>query len=277
MLFRSIPAGELQFTAQVKEPLVAELVAQTLEQGIEPRMVRVERIRQQGDFFEVVIPGQESVKAFRVIVGIGRSGNFRKLGTPGEEMAKVSNRLHDPKDFADQDVLVVGGGDSALETSIAIALAGGRVTLSYRKPEFSRPKPENLDRLQALVADPMADVAVDTPSSERVTTSSGAFLESARRPGSLRMMMASQVRRIDEGRVTLTDSEGQEEVVANDAVFTMLGREAPLEFFRRSGVAIRGEMGTRQWLSLGLFTAICAFVYHWKWGGELTQWFQQRQ
>ena len=126
------PAGDLQFTAEVKESLVAELLAQTLEQGVEPRIARVERIRRQGGIFEVVIPGQASAKAHRVIVGIGRSGNFRKLDVPGEEMDKVSNRLHDPKDFADRDVLVVGGGDSALETSIAIALAGGRVTVSYR-------------------------------------------------------------------------------------------------------------------------------------------------
>ena len=143
------PAGDLQFTAEVKESLVAELLAQTLEQGVEPRIARVERIRRQGGIFEVVIPGQASAKAHGVIVGIGRSGNFRKLDVPGEEMDKVSNRLHDPKDFADRDVLVVGGGDSALETSIAIALAGGCVTVSYRKAEFSRPKPENLEKLQA--------------------------------------------------------------------------------------------------------------------------------
>ena len=68
---------------------------------------------------------------------------------PGEELNKVYNRLHDPKDFADKDVLVVGGGDSALETAIAIAECGGRVTLSYRKSEFSRPKPDNVERLAA--------------------------------------------------------------------------------------------------------------------------------
>ena len=75
-----------------------------------------------------------------MIVGIGRSGNFRKLGVPGEQLDKVFNRLHDPVDFCDKDVLVVGGGDSALEAAIAIAQCGGRVTVSYRKPEFSRPQ-----------------------------------------------------------------------------------------------------------------------------------------
>ena len=95
----------------------------------------------------VVIPDGEDLLAHRVIVAIGRSGNFRKLNVPGEDLDKVMNRLHDPKDYADQDVLVVGGGDSALETAIAIAESGGRVTLSYRRAELSRPKPENVDKI----------------------------------------------------------------------------------------------------------------------------------
>ena len=268
-----VPAGELQFTATVKEPLVAELVAQTLEQGIAPRPQRVEQVQRRGDHFELVIPGDENVTARRVIVGIGRSGNFRKMGVPGEDLDKVSNRLHDPMEQAGKQVLVVGGGDSALETAIAIALAGGLVTLSYRKPEFARPKPDNVEKLQALSADPMAAVDISTPTSERVTTTSGAYLEERRREGSIRMMMASNPTRIDAETVTLTDSSGEEVVLPNDAVFSMIGREAPLEFFRRSGVAIRGEMSPRQWLGMGLFVAFCAFVYNWKAGGSLTELF----
>ncbi len=268
------PAGDLQLTAEVKEPLVAELREQTLERGIRPRMTRVERVERSGGHFTVVIPDGEDLRALRVVVGIGRSGNFRQLGVPGEDLDKVSNRLHDPKDFAGQDVLVVGGGDSAMETAIAVATAGGRVTLSYRRPEFSRPKPENVERLEALAADPMADVSVDTPSSERVTTSSGPFLEEERRPGSISRMMSSKVLGIDQREVVVSDAGGEEVRLPNDAVFTMIGREAPLEFFRRSGVGIRGEMGRRGWAGFGLFMVLCAFVYNWKAGGSLTRWFQ---
>ena len=268
------PAGSLQLSATVKEPLVEELKSQTLDQGIEPRLERVEKVQKQGDLFELTIPGFDPLRARRVIVAIGRSGNFRKLGVPGENLDKVSNRLHDPKDFSDKNVLVVGGGDSALETSIAVALAGGQVTLSYRKPEFARPKPENIEKLHVLSADPMADVAVDTPSSERVTTSSGGFLEEGRRPGGIRLMMGSSVQEIEESEVVLRDADGQDVRIDNDAVFSMIGREAPLEFFRRSGVNIKGEMRARQWAGLGLFMVFCTFVYNWKAGGQLTQVFQ---
>ena len=191
------------------------------------------------------IPGQENIKARRVIVGIGRSGNFRKLGVPGETLDKVFNRLHDPVDFCDKDVLVVGGGDSALEAAIAIAQCGGRVTVSYRKPEFSRPKPENVEKLNALAADPMADVAVDTPSSERVTTSSGAFMEQGRQAGSIRLLMASQVLHIEEDAVALKDAEGRgTEPAQRRSVLHDWTREAPLDFFRTQRRGNQRRMAT---------------------------------
>ena len=66
---------------------------------------------------------------------------------PGEGLDKVFNRLHDPKDFSGKEALVVGGGDSALETVIALVQCGAHVTLSYRNPELSRPKPELMEKL----------------------------------------------------------------------------------------------------------------------------------
>ena len=117
-------------------------------------------------------PGQtrRQIAARRAIVAIGRSGNFRKLGVPGEELDKVYNRLFDPKEFAGQNALVVGGGDSALETAIALATCGAHVTLSYRRKELSRAKPENIEKVEMLVRDAAADVQVEKPTSERVNT-----------------------------------------------------------------------------------------------------------
>jgi thioredoxin reductase/ferredoxin len=269
------PAGDLQFRADIKEALVEELRAQTLAKGITPKAARAEKITRKGDVLEIhLAPATSSLnpqpltlnplRARRVIVAIGRSGNFRMLGVPGEDKDKVYNRLHDPKEYTDKNVLVVGGGDSALETAIAIAEVGGHVTLSYRKPEFSRPKPDNLDRLNKLMADPMANVQIERPSSERVTTATGDFMRQYKKAGSITLMMSSQVKAIKDDSVTIADAQSQVREIPNDAVFTMLGREAPLDFFRRSGVHVNGEW--RPWTIIGLvaFLAFCIFLYHWK-------------
>ena len=272
-----VPLGDLQFTEDVKEPLVEEIKEQTLGRGIRPEMARVEKVVKKGNHFEILIPKGENLKARRVIVGIGRSGNFRKLGVPGEDRDKVYNRLHDPTDFEGKNVLVVGGGDSALETSIAIARAGGSVTHSYRKEEFSRPKPDNVEFLNMLMADPMADVSIETPSSERVTTCTGDFMPGDHKPGKINLLMKSQVKEIEEHEVTITDRDGNDLTMPNDAVFTMIGREAPLDFFRRSGVRIKGEFTAAAWMGLALFLLFMTFVYNWKAGGSLTKLFQTNQ
>ena len=79
-------------------------------------------------------------------------------------------------------MLVVGGGDSALECAIALAGSGAKVTVSYRKPEFARPKPENVEKLKMLEHDPKADVQVERPSSERVTTAFTSEMRRTRHP-----------------------------------------------------------------------------------------------
>lgn len=269
------PEGDLMLTAKVKEPLLAELTAQTLEAGITPRMAKVLSIGSRGGLKELSLDDGTTLAARSVIVGIGRSGNFRKLGIPGEELGKVYNRLHDPGDFSGMDVLVVGGGDSALETAIAITQCGGNVTLSYRGEQFSRPKPENIRCVEMLVADPGAEVAVETPSSERVTTSTGGYIHEPESPGSLRVMMGSEPSEIRAGEVVLTDGTGSAVTLPNDVVFSMIGREAPLDFFRRSGVRIKGEKTAGQWAFIALFLLFCAFVYNWKAGGSLTKLFQE--
>jgi NosR/NirI family nitrous oxide reductase transcriptional regulator len=247
-----VPAGELRLTASVKEPLVEELRRQTREAGIAPRGATVEAVRRNGGALDVATAGGGIVRAHRVLVAIGRSGNFRRLGVPGEDRDKVYNRLHDPKDFAGKDVLVVGGGDSALETATAVASAGARVTLSYRNQELSRPKPENVRRVETAEAE----------------GASG---------GTLRVALGTTVKSIGSEDVRFTNGAGKDETIPNDAVFAMTGREAPLDFFRRSGVAIRGEWTARTWAGLIAFLGLCVFLYNWKAGGALTHAFEARR
>lgn len=247
-----VPAGDMQFTATVKEPLLEELRAQTLALGINTTHARAERIvREHGQL--IVVLGDGARLATRsVVVAIGRSGNYRKLGVPGEDLDKVYNRLHDPKDFCGQDIAVIGGGDSALETAIALAECGSRVTLSYRKPEFSRPKPDNVERLQRL--------------SSKAHTG----------PGSIDLLMPSRIESVGPSDITMTAADGRSVEVTNQAVFAMIGREAPLDFFRRSGIRIRGEWSARTWASCILFVLFCVFLYHWKGsvGLPVKQWFE---
>jgi thioredoxin reductase/Fe-S-cluster-containing hydrogenase component 2 len=259
-----VPAGELRLEAQVKESLLDELRRQTVEAGIVARPARAEQVRRKGRFLEVSIAGAEGVLARRVIVAIGRSGNFRKLGVPGEDLGKVFNRLHDPKDFCGEDVLVVGGGDSALETAIALAQCGANVTLSYRKAEFARPKPDNLARLAALRADPDATVDLETPVSERVTTSVGGFLAAHRARGSIELLLGSEVEAIEPDSVRVRAGDKTVRTLPNGAVFAMIGREPPLDFFRRSGVKIRGETRGLEWVPIGLFFLLVFALYDWK-------------
>jgi thioredoxin reductase/ferredoxin len=257
------PAGKIQFEAQVKEPLLEELRAQTA--GIEPRRLRADHVARDGRLLRVVVAGDgDDLRARRVIVGIGRSGNFRKLGVPGEDRDKVSNRLHDPNDFAGQDVLVVGGGDSALEAAVALTQGGARVTLSYRKPDLVRPKPENVAKLFRLAEDPTADVQIANPASQRVTTTTGRYLKVSETQGTLDLELGTQVQEIGAETVTLKRKDDDAQELPNQAVFSMIGREAPLDFFRRSGVPIRGEVRGAGWATLALVLLAFTALYAWK-------------
>ena len=270
------PAGALQVTAEVKEALVEELRVQVERAGIRPLAARAERVAREGGRLAVRLEGGRTLAARRVLVAIGRSGNFRKLGVPGEELPKVYNRLHDPRDFAGREVLVVGGGDSALEAAIALAGSGAFVTLSYRKPEFARPKPENLEKLERLRRDPMADVAVEHPTSERVTTAAGRFLAAPHPPGRITLRLGTRVQEIREDQVILAGADGRPETLPNDVVFTMTGRAAPLEFLRRSGLPIAGEMTPGRWTAMALFLVFCGWLYNWKSGGAMSDLWYRR-
>jgi thioredoxin reductase/ferredoxin len=260
------PAGQLKLTAELKETLLDELEAQRRAFGIECRKAHVERIEKKGGELLVHLKG-ETVRALRVIIAIGRSGNYRALGVPGEKLDKVYHRLYDPKEHAGKKVLVVGGGDSALETAIALAMAGAAVTLAHRGKEFARPKPDNVDKLRALEKDPRADVQIEKPVSERVNTAMGANMMREmpkHAPGSVRVLLGCKVDEVRAADVVVTAADGKKETLPNDVVFAMIGREAPLDFFRRSGIPIRGEWRAATWAGFLAFFALCCFVYTWK-------------
>jgi NosR/NirI family transcriptional regulator, nitrous oxide reductase regulator len=259
-----VPAGKLQFKATIKEALLDEMEAQRKQAGVDVSFSRVENIERKGSELLLHHEDKKITRARRVIVAIGRSGNHRKLGVPGENLNKVFNRLYDPMEFHGKHVLVVGGGDSALETAIALTLGGADVTLSYRKNEFARPKAENIEKIEMLKKNPAADVSIENPTSERVTTSVTSGMRKKGEQGTLNVMLGTKVKEILNDRVTLMNDQNQETILKNDVVFTMIGREAPLDFFRRSGIPIRSEWKIGTWIAFISFILFCIFMYNWK-------------
>jgi len=145
-----------------------------------------------------------------VLLALGRRGTPRRLGVPGEESGRVFYRLIDAASFRGQQLLVVGGGDSAIEAATALASQpGNRVTISYRKPAFFRLKRRNLERCKE-------------------------FVESGR----LRILFSSRVERIEPDRVHLTLASGASEELANDQVFVFAGGEPPYPLLQSAGVGM---------------------------------------
>jgi len=175
---------------------------------------RVEDITRSGDAFTVK-SSKAAYQTRSVLLAIGRRGTPRKLGVPGEELPKVVYRLIDPEQYAGQQVLVVGGGDSALEAAASIAEScGGGVVLSYRGAEFDRAKGRNRERI-----------------------------ENAARGGQLKLLMKSSVKQIAAGAVAI-EHDGAMVNVRNDAVIVSAGGVLPSEFLKRVGITVETKHGT---------------------------------
>jgi thioredoxin reductase/Pyruvate/2-oxoacid:ferredoxin oxidoreductase delta subunit len=146
--------GDLWVSDASKESLLAiweGVVARTgLRVTTEKRVSRI--VREQGVF--AVTAGDEVHRARSVILALGRRGTPRRLGIPGEELPTVFYDVAEMADFAGRRVLVVGGGDSAIESALGLAnQAGTTVTLSYRGDAFARLKDRNRTRIEAAIAD----------------------------------------------------------------------------------------------------------------------------
>ena len=174
---------------------------------------RLESLERIDGGFRVVTP-KGSYETSAVLLTIGRRGTPRKLGAPGEESAKVVYRLIDAEQYRGQSVLVVGGGDSAIEAAMALgAEPGTRATLAYRGEAFSRIKPGNRDRLKVAGAS-----------------------------GTVTVMFKTDVVRIESDRVFLKQ-EGREVELPNDAVIVCAGGELPTRMLKDLGVEVATHHG----------------------------------
>ncbi len=223
------PRGKIVMTAPVELPLFGlvkfrETSKEKLLEfwrGIEQKanlkinyQEHVESISKQGSGF-IIKTSLAEYQTSSVLLTIGRRGTPRKLGVPGEELPKVVYRLINPEQYIGQHVLIVGGGDSALEAATSIAeQPNTQVILSYRGAAFSRAKAKNRKKVDAAV-----------------------------NRGSLEVIFNSNVREITAETVSLDTGQDIREL-QNDAVIINAGGILPTGFLKSTGIEVETKYGT---------------------------------
>lgn len=207
--------GKVQFRNTSKEELLKFWTQACNGNGLKIRYrERVESVERKDGAFHVRTSTQQYL-ASTVLLAIGRRGTPRKLGVRGEDLPKVVYRLIDPEQYRGQKVVVVGGGDSALEAAASIAELGDTtVVLSYRGEAFQRAKQRNRQRV-----------------------------EEASAKGRLKILLNSQIREIRSDEVILKQTE-KELKVGNDVVIVSAGGILPNDFLRSIGVEVETKYGT---------------------------------
>jgi putative YpdA family bacillithiol system oxidoreductase len=165
----------------------------------------VEEISRSSRGFEIKTT-KGRYRAQRVVLSVGTRGKPRRLGVPGESLPKVSALLDDAANYRGKRVMVVGGGDSAVEAAVALAETAARVTLSYRGKALSRCKAKNRQMLGEAVAN-----------------------------GRIDLKFSSHVVEIKENSIVLRAGMKQDEI-GNDHIFVCIGGDAPVKWLEAVGV-----------------------------------------
>lgn len=207
--------GKVNFREIRKDKLLAFWAKAAQKTGLKISYgERVDAVAPNGGDFQIKTT-RRVYRAHAVLLAIGRRGTPRKLDVPGEDQPKVVYRMIDPQQYRGQHVLVVGGGDSAMEAAASIAEEHNtRVTLSYRSEAFSRAKMKNRQRVDA-----------------------------AQQAGRLNVLLRSSVKRIGASDVEI-EQAGNRARIKNDAVIVCAGGILPTAFLRSMGIEIETKYGT---------------------------------
>jgi thioredoxin reductase/Pyruvate/2-oxoacid:ferredoxin oxidoreductase delta subunit len=166
------------------------------------------------DYFEVITT-EEKYTTSTVLLSIGRRGSPRKLGIPGEEKTKVAYRLLEPELVTNKKVMVVGGGDSAIESALLLTEDGtNQVTLSYRSDNFNRLKPANFEKI-----------------------------ESAKKHNKINIVYESNLVEIEDSQVKLQLKNNSTVPIQNDLIYIFAGGELPNKFLEKIGIKITKKFG----------------------------------
>jgi thioredoxin reductase/NAD-dependent dihydropyrimidine dehydrogenase PreA subunit len=208
--------GKVQFTETNKEELiefwrkVQKKTRMQIQYG-----ERLRKLEQSGPGVFTVSTSRKTYRARTLLLAIGRRGTPRKLEVAGEELAKVIYTLTEPAEHRGKKVLVVGGGDSAIEAACCLAdEPGTTVTLSYRSGSFSRAKQKNRDKLNALSDE-----------------------------GRVQILLESNVLAIRQNEVELQQNDELIQL-ANDLVLICAGGILPDGMLRDMGIEVETKYGT---------------------------------
>jgi thioredoxin reductase len=169
----------------------------------------VEDIKKGADGVFTVTTSKAQHCAHSVILALGKGGIPRKLAVKGEELPKVMYRLIEADHYVNKKILVIGGGDSAVEAAMGLAhQPGNHVTLSYRGESFTRLKDRNEKRIQESMQKGKVNVIFNSKSVEFKTSS------------------------------VILDVQGKTQEIPNDFVWVFAGGEAPTAFLKKIGVRV---------------------------------------
>lgn len=175
---------------------------------------KVELIDAYDGFFRLTTAAGEMVSAKYVLLAIGRRGSPRKLNVKGEDRDKVAYRLLEPENIEDKKILVVGGGDSAIEAALSLANKN-KVIVSYRGNAFNRIKIKNSERIKVAVDEGLIDVRFNT-----------------------------NIISINEFDIEMEDGVlNKTELIENDLVYIFAGGELPTQFLEKAGIKITKRFG----------------------------------
>ncbi len=203
--------GKLNKTELSKEHLLAfwDMVLNRVEFNVCADAM-VDEIEKRPDGSFMVATATQRYGARTVVLAIGRAGNPKKLEVKGEFLPKVMYRLIEADHYHNQRILVVGGGDSAVEAAMGLAQqTGNRVTMSYRRNEFRRIKERNAKRIQECV-----------------------------RAGTINVLFNSMPVEFTQDSVVLKTG-GKLQVLPNDFVWIFAGGTPPYDFLKKTGVRFR--------------------------------------
>ncbi len=175
---------------------------------------KVESITPESGFFNIEVLSGEIITSKTVLLTIGRRGTPRKLGVEGEIQEKVAYRLLEPENISGKDIMVIGGGDSAIESALLLA-DQNNVTLSYRNEIFNRIKPKNNEKIKDAIATGLVKVLFNT----------------------------NPVQITKDSVILTTNKMGEELNVKNDLVYIFAGGELPIQFLQKAGIHITKKFG----------------------------------